>query len=359
MDKINEFNKLMNEAVIEGVFPGANVVIVSDKSYFMTYGNKANFPIEEKNDIDTLYDMASCSKVISTTTSILILLEKGKIKLYDNVSSYLPEFKYDNITIFDLLTHTSGLPADVSKAYMIKSREELMEKIFNLELKYQKGTNIVYSDIGFILLGLIVEKVSGITLDIFASENIFKPLEMNNTCYNPKDTLKCAPTEKRCDDVLKAMIRGKAHDEKAYIMGGVAGHAGLFSCVKDLEKFIKMILNNGVYNGRRILSATTIDLLFTPKVRKTNGVSLDYDQRGLGWIVKGDYPSSGDLASKETIYHTGFTGTNIVIDRINKVGFAILSNRVHPTRNNTKIIPWRGKIGNFIIANFNMKNDNN
>lgn len=352
-DKKEIFDLLMNEAVEEGVFPGATALIVSNENtYAKAYGLKAQFPNEEENDIDTLYDMASCSKVVATTTSMMLLLEQGKLRLYDSVALYIPEFKYNNITVFDLLTHSSGLPADVTKAYMIKSKEELMDRIFNMELKYETGMDIVYSDLGFILLGMIVEKISGLTLDKFTKKYIFEPLEMNSTGYNPVDIMRCAPTENRNDDVLKAMIRGKVHDEKAYIMGGVAGHAGLFSCVNDLEKFIKMVLNNGIHNGKQFLSPATIDLMFTPMVKKTKGVSLDYDQRGLGWIVRGDYPSSGDLASKQTIYHTGFTGTNIVIDRINKVGFTILSNRVHPTRANTKIIPWRGRIGNFIIANF-------
>ena len=352
-ERINNLDSLMEEAVKNEVFPGANIVIATEKeTIFKSYGNKALLPSEEKNDLDTLYDMASCSKVIATTTSIFLLLEQGKLRLYDSVSLYVPEFKYDNITVFDLLTHSSGLYADVSKAYEIKSREELMERIFNMELKYEKGNDIVYSDLGFILLGLIIEKISGVTLDVFTKENIFKPLGMNSTCYNPVDVMLCAPTEIRKDEVYNGVIRGKVLDEKAYIMGGVAGHAGLFSCVKDLEKYIKMVLNDGVHEGKRFLSKASVDLMFKPMVRKASGVSLDYDQRGLGWIVRGDYPSSGDLASGETIYHTGFTGTNVVIDRINKVGFSILSNRVHPTRENTKVIPWRGRIGNFIIANF-------
>ena len=352
-ERINNLDLLMEEAVKNEVFPGANIVIVTEKeTVFKSYGNKALLPREEKNDLDTLYDMASCSKVIATTTAIFLLLEQGKLRLYDSVSSYVPDFKYDNITVFDLLTHSSGLYADVSRAYAIKSREELMERIFNMELKYEKGTDIVYSDLGFILLGLIIEKISGVSLDVFTKENIFKPLGMYSTCYNPSDVALCAPTEIRKDEVYNGIIRGKVHDEKAYIMGGVAGHAGLFSCVRDLEKYIKMVLNDGVHEGKRFLSKASIDLMFKPMARKLGGVSLDYDQRGLGWIVRGDYPSSGDLASSETIYHTGFTGTNVVIDRINKVGFSILSNRVHPTRENTKVIPWRGRIGNFIIANF-------
>ncbi len=353
LDKRQELDTLMEDAVKEGVFPGASVVIVSkDGTYLKSYGNKRLVPKLEKNNLDTLYDMASCTKVICTTTAIFLLMERGLVRLYDQVNKYVPEFKYDGIKVFDLLTHSSGLYADVSRANRIKSNEELMDRIFSMDLKYETGTDIVYSDLGFILLGKIIEKISDKSLDAFVKENIFDKLDMHNSGYNPRNKEKCAPTEDRNDEVYQGILQGDVHDEKAYIMNGVAGHAGLFSCVKDLEKFIKMILNDGMHNGQRFLSKASIDLMFRPMVRVEKKVSLDYDQRGLGWIVRGDYPSCGDLASLETIYHTGFTGTNIVIDRINNVGFAILSNRVHPTRNNQKIIAWRGKVGNFIIANF-------
>lgn len=357
MEKVKGLNLLMEKAVNDGVFPGANYVVVTEKDkYYGTFGNKGNYEKVESNDIDTLYDMASCSKVVSTTTSIMKLLEQGKLRLKDTVSLYVEKFPHKDITVWDLLTHSSGLQADIPGARNLKSSEELFDKIYNVELKYEKNTNIVYSDIGFILLGKIVEKISGQTLDEFAYENIFKPLKMDSTGYNPADIVRCAPTELRDDDTYRGMVRGKVHDEKAYIMGGVAGHAGLFSCVKDLSNFIEMILNDGVFEGKQILSKATVDLLFVPQVRIFKGISLDCEQRGLGWIVRGDYCTGGDLASSETIHHTGFTGTNIVIDRINKVGFAILSNRVHPTRNNTLVIPWRAKVGNYIIANFGGRN---
>lgn len=357
-NKVDKLTNLFNDAVAEGVFPGANVVIVNDKeTVIASFGKKAVEPIEEENDIDTLYDMASCSKVVSTTTSILLLLEQGKIKLHDEVNSYLPRFKHKGITLFHLLTHTSGLPADVVKAYELKSREELIDIIYDMDLIYETGSEIKYSDIGFIFLGFIIEEVSGLSLEQFAGKYIFDELEMESTCYNPIDKNRCAPTELRNDNVVaNTIIRGNVHDEKAFIMGGVAGHAGLFSCVKDLQKFIKMILNRGVYRGKQFLSPATIDLIFTPMVKIPNKNYLRYDQRGIGWIVADGNCSAGDIASLETISHTGFTGTNIVIDRVNKVGFAILSNRVHVTRANEKILPWRGKIANFIVANFNSKN---
>ena len=358
-EKLNGLNELIQEAIDDGAMPGANYCLVSDYGVeFNSLGKKALVPEVEENDIDTLYDMASCSKVISTTTCIFKLLEQGKLRLYDSVKTYVPRFRYPNITIWDLMTHSSGLPADVIRSNRIKSREEALDKIFDSVLTYEKNTKIVYSDIGFILLGLVIESVSKMKLEEYAEKNVFGPLEMTSTGYNPSDIKRCAPTEIRKDEVYDGVLRGKVHDEKGYILGGVAGHAGLFSTVKDLSHFIQMILNGGVYNGKRILSQASIDLMFTPQVRMINGVSLDYNQRGLGWIVKGDFCSAGDLASPETIQHTGYTGTNIFIDRINRVGFTMLTNRVHPTRENVKVIPFRAKLGNYIIANFGGRNGN-
>lgn len=357
MDKIKGLDKLITDALNNGFFPSANYcLVVKDKSYFNSFGNKTLIPEKEDNNLDTLYDMASCTKVIATTTSIFLLLERGLLRLHDSVSMYLKEFKYPNVTIWDLMTHTSGLPAGVGGSNDA-TIPELKERIFNLSMQYEKNTKIVYSDVGFMLLGFIIEEISGMPLDEFTKVNVFDKLEMYRSGYsrisNPRfDYSDCAATEIRNDSLVQGLVRGKVHDERAYMLDGVAGHAGLFSNVKDIEHFIRMILDDGMYNGKRFLSKASIDLMFTPQVRETNGVSLNVTQRGLGWIVSGDYPGCGDLASKETIHHTGFTGTNIFIDRINKIGFSLLTNRVHPTRSNTLIIPFRGKLGNYIIANF-------
>ena len=344
---IEGLNTLIVEAIKEGVMPGANyALIANNKKHFGSFGNKALFPNVEVNDIDTLYDMASLSKVISTTTCIMLLMERGKIRLNDPVSLYVPEFKHKNIMIWDLMTHSSGLPSDVSRS-LYSNETELIDYIMNVDLKYEKNTKIVYSDLGYILLGFVVERISGVKLDEFARQNIFIPLEMFDSGYNPRDIKRCAPTEDRKDFI----DRGYVHDEKAHTLNGVAGHAGLFSTVKDVSNFMEMILNDGVFNGKKFLSKQTIDLLYTVQVEESNGVSKCLSRRGLGWILKGDWPSSGDLVSPNTIMHTGFTGTNVFIDRDNKVAFCLLANRVHPTRDNTLIISFRAKVGNYIISN--------
>ncbi|MFA5542891.1 MAG: serine hydrolase domain-containing protein [Bacilli bacterium] len=348
-------NNLIEEAIKNEVMPGANYcLIANNEKHFGSFGNKALYPNIEKNNIDTIYDMASLSKVVSTTTAIMILLEQGKLRLSDSVSNILPRFKHKNITVWDLLTHTSGLQPDIRgtlyadiRREASKFKEVLIDHIYSLELDTPKNTKIIYSDMGFILLGFIIEEISKKSLDEFCYEHILKPLEMVDSGYNPKDVNRCAPTEDRG----KYIDRGYVHDEKAHTLEGVAGHAGLFSTVKDVSNFMEMILNDGLFKGKRILSKKSIDLLFTPQVEETNGIATIKSKRSLGWIVKGDYPVSGDLASEATIMHTGFTGTHMFIDRVNKVAFCMLTNRVHPTRDNTKIIAFRGRLGNYIMSN--------
>ena len=348
---MSEFKNLMNKAVEDGVFPGCNVgIIVKNengyKENFYSFGNKSLLPKEIKNDIDTIYDMASCSKVLSTTSCLFKLLEMGKIRLYDFISLYLPDFKNTDITIWDLMTHTSGLPEGLVGAWNF-NRDEIYNGIMNIEKKYEKNSGIHYSDVGYLTLGLLVEKVSGMGLDEFAKKYIFDPLEMYDTGYNPKFSDRIAPTELRDNGKVDL---GYVHDEMAHNFGGVAGHAGLFSTVKDISHFIQMILNDGMYNGKKIFDKKTIDLMYVPQVEEKVGVGIETDRRALGWIVKGKNSSCGDYASPNTILHTGFTGTNIFIDRDNKVGFVMLSNRVHPTRKNTLVIPFRCRIANYIMT---------
>ena len=351
MKKNNEFEKLLNQAVEDKVFPGANlgIIVKTDDGYkrnFFSVGNRANIPSVEKNDIDTIYDMASCSKVISTTSCLFKLLEMGKIRLYDYISLYLPEFKNKDITIWDLMTHTSGLPEGLNGCWTM-NRDEIINGIMNIDKKYEKNSGIHYSDVGYATLGFVVEKVSGMSLDKFAHKYIFEPLDMQDTGYNPKKNSRIAPTELRDNGKVD---RYYVHDEMAHNLGGVAGHAGLFSTVKDISHFIEMILNDGVYKGRKIFDKKTIDLMYTPQVEEKIGVGIETDRRALGWIVKGKNSSCGDYASANTILHTGFTGTNIFIDRDNKVGFVMLSNRVHPTRSNNLIIPFRSRLANYVMT---------
>ena len=347
---VKEFNDIIRNTITNEALPGANYVIVTKKKkHFGCLGHKALIPKMEENTIDTIYDIASMSKVISTTSCALKLLEAGKIRLFDPVKRYIPEFKH-NTRIYDLMTHTSGLQPYLAGAAKMSTPEEVWNAILNLDLQYEPGSKILYSCINYITLGKLIERVSGTSLDKFAKENIFEPLEMNDTCYNPKDINRVAPTEERNDTVYQGVLRGRVHDEMAYALDGVSGNAGVFSTVEDISHFIEMVLNDGVYKGKRIFSKATIDLLFTPQVKETHGVYLNEELRSIGWIVRGSSSSAGELTSANTILNTGFTGTNIWIDRDNKIGFCMLTNRVHPTRENGPTASLRPRLANYIIS---------
>lgn len=331
--KNEKIEKLLNKMVEENVFPGANYALITEKNcYFGSVGNKCIIPNIEENNIDMLYDLASLSKVVVTNTIITRLLYKNQIHLEDKVCDYLSRFKYQNITILDLLTHSSGLSSDLSWR-TVNSKEELLNNLFNLELEYTPGEKVLYSDIGFILLGLIIEKICGKKLDEVAKDEVFIPLGMNDTYYNPKDIERCVPTELT---ESRGLVKGIVHDEKCNILGGVAGHAGVFSTIKDLMKFCMMIKNNGQVDTKEYLPKEYIDLWFKP-FRK-----VDEEQfRSIGWIVGKSENITGDLGNIKTMYHTGFTGNHIIINREVGLYGILLSNRVHPTRENKQLLPRR------------------
>lgn len=356
MSYLEKLNEILLEAINEGAFPGATyALVIDDYSYTDVLGKRSLFP-EEENSLDTIYDMASLTKVVATTTAVLQLLEQGKFRLHTKVSTILPRFKHENLTIFDLMTHTSGLQEGLSKVTSIKSKEEALDKLFSYDLKYEPSKIISYSDLNYILLGLIVEAKSGMTLDQYVKENIFSKLEMKRTGFLPKsfaDVSEIAPTEFRDDETYRGLVRGDVHDEASYIMGGVSGHAGLFSNAKDMVNFIKMILHRGTYINK-ILSEATVDKLFEVQVETHDDLIHNKERRGLGWIIQGKSTPAGDLVSiDDTIMHTGFTGTSLWMDRKNNVGLCILTNRVHPKRGNGLHMEYRARIANFVMAHLN------
>jgi len=331
--KNDKIEKLLNKMVNEHVFPGANYALVTENGCYMgSVGNKSLVPTVEENSADTLYDLASLSKVVVTNTIITRLLAKKRIFLEDKVCDYLPQFKYPEITILDLLTHSSGLASDLSWR-SVSTKEELLNNLYNLELVYKTGEKVVYSDVGFILLGLIIEKIYEKSLDEVAHEEVFIPLEMYDSHYKPVDKNRCAPTEVTED---RGVVRGIVHDEKAALFGGVAGHAGVFSTVCDLVKFCRMIQNDGKIGEKVYIPKEYIDLWFKP-FRKVD----DNQFRSLGWIVGKSENITGELGDINTMYHTGFTGNHIIINREKKLFGILLSNRVHPTRDNRKLISRR------------------
>lgn len=333
-----EFKNIIDDCCLRGIFPGANLCVIrGEDEFFISSGYKSIIPQEEKNQIDTIYDIASLTKVVVTTTLIMQLIDKKYISLDTRVFEILPEFKEKDITILDLLTHTSGLPADI-KLDLNVNKEIITKKIFECEKSYEKNTKVIYSDLGFIILGLIIERILKIDLDKAAIKNIFNPLGMKDTGYCPKSEIvkRIAPTE--ISPHFNKLLRGQAHDRKAYLMNGVSGHAGVFSTINDLSKFARMILHNGELDGNKILGEESVDKLF---LKATPDGQIN---RGLGYLV---YDERGDFSkynSIKTIYHTGFTGTSMLIDKEKELVIILLSNRVHPTRSNIRIIEERRKI---------------
>ena len=265
------------------------------------------------------------------------LIDMGKLKLDTLVKDIIPEFRNNNINIFDLLTHTSGLPADI-KLDLSADKETIRKKVYYCDSIYEKNTKVLYSDIGFILLGFIIEEIVRKPLDIVAKEFIFTPLNMNDTSYLPDSKLfdRCAPTEN--SPHFHKILRGEVHDRKAYLMGGVSGHAGVFSDIDDMSKFARMILNGGEYNKKRILIEKSVESLFKTQT------PIGEINRGLGYLTFDIRSPFSTMNSSESIFHTGFTGTSLLIDKGNKISIIVLSNRVHPTRENIKIIEERKKI---------------
>lgn len=270
---------------------------------------------------DDIYDLASLTKVVGVTSRILQLLGKKIIDLDDKVSKYFPKISYPDITVKNLLLHNSGLAADLCNVYSYANKDEVIAAIFKQKLVYPTGTDMVYSDLNFILLGMIIEKVDEESLDKSLKTHVFEPLEMNNTGYclneNKRNFVPTEKTDKR------GLIQGEVHDETAYMLNGVSGNAGLFSTIGDLKNFCIMYLQKGKYKGKTIIPSDMIDTLF----------NYNFMGRTLGW-------QRWNKNSK-TLWHTGFTGTSIALDLDHSTFFICLTNRVNPTRKNQKWINVR------------------
>lgn len=344
-----DVDELINKELKRGSFPGAVLAIIKGDEIIhrKAFGFAQLQPEKRRMTAATIFDLASLTKVIATTTSIMQLVENGVINLWDYLSEYFPEIPQDkkNITIYNLLTHTSGFQAIVQLWKRKMNRQEKIEYILELPLEYNTGEKVLYSDPNFILLGELVERASGKPLDKYAKESIFEPLEMKNTRFNPlRENIKrddIAATE-WCE-WRNEMIVGKVHDENAASFNGVSGHAGLFSNIDDLFKFVRMLIKQGYYKNKQILHPNTVKLM-----AKNSTENLD-QKRGLGWNLIDNFRSSGGvLLSQRSYGHTGFTGTSIWIDPLNKIGIVFLTNRVHPSRDNTKIISLRPRLHNLI-----------
>lgn len=343
MDK--QIERIMNKLVISGATPGINYAVIKDNNkYIGSIGLRGKYKLEdgiikesiEENSIDTIYDLASLTKVICTLPLIFKLVESGKISLNDSVKKYINLFQEPNVTIYDLLIHVSGIYADLNKR--INSKEFIVDKLYKSYIKNLKG-QFKYTDIGYMILGLVIEKIYDKSLDEIFEKEVVYPLEMENTSFNPKDKKLVAPTEITAD---RGVVRGIVHDEKACSMNGVAGHAGVFSNTEDLINFSCMVLNNGIFKGKKYLNESTIDMWFKPLI------SDRIYKRSFSWFV-GDNPNI--IEGENTISFHGFTGPSISIDREKNIIIVMMTNRVHPTRDNKLNTEMRSNISKEIYEN--------
>src|SRR5882724_1691016 len=345
-EQLARMDGVINEEISQHHLPGA-VVLVSRKGQVVwrkAYGARALEPAREPMTTNSIFDLASLTKVVATATSIMILVERGKVALTDPLSKYIPEIKgegRDRITIELLLTHRAGYAPDFDLKDRWSGYDAAMKRLIAEPLRNPPGSRFVYSDIGYIALGEVVHRASGMSLDEFARRNIFVPLGMHDTGYKPPANLKprIAPTERRRGQLAylgdtaqnagaegEKWLRGEVHDPTAYRMGGVAGHAGLFSTADDLAIYCQMILNGGRYRQVRILSPLTVNTMIRPRLVSDAGWT-----RGLGWDINTSFSTNrGDLFPLGSFGHTGFTGTSVWIDPSSHTFVIFLSNRVHP-----------------------------
>jgi len=341
-----EAENLIQTSIADSAFPGAVLLVWKDGQIIFenAFGHLIYDDSSSRVKTNTIYDLASLTKVIAATTAAMICVDRGLFRINDNAARYISQFGKsgkENITIKNLLLHNSGLPAYKKFYALYDSPDKVLNDIYSTPLLYPTGTKTVYSDLGMIVLGKIIEKVTGRTLDKFCNAEIFKPLGMNDTYYNPPEALKfrIAPTE--FDKYWRnRLLIGEVHDETASLLNGVSGHAGLFSTAGDISKLLRMLLQKGVFEGKRIIDSSIVKL-FTSK---------QSNQRGLGWDIKSAAGSSaGSLFSNRSYGHTGFTGTSVWTDPERNLFVVFLTNRVYPTRNNNKLIKIRPELHNLII----------
>ncbi|MGA2533649.1 MAG: serine hydrolase [Candidatus Aminicenantales bacterium] len=352
-------DQIVQEAIGRKDFPGAVLIVTREGKavYRKAFGDSQWLPEPKPMTIDMIFDLASVTKPVATATSVMILVERGRIRLWDKVKDYVPDFAAyieekgipgEDARLWHLLTHTSGLPPytdpkEVEKQYGNPcSTEDLVKVIARIPKQFPPGKQFTYSCLNYITLASIVKKLTGQSIAAFAAENIFQPLGMARTFYNPPAQFLplCVPTQ-----VIDGRpLRGIVHDPLARLQGGVSGNAGLFSTADDLAVFAQMMLRGGEWNGVRVLSPLAVERMVEifPKTAESG--------RGLGWDLTSDYGTvRGDLFGYGSYGHSGYTGTSIWIDPETKTAVIFLTNRVHPD-DKGEIIAMRSKVANVVAA---------
>lgn len=355
-----KIDEVINADIADKKLPGAVVVVGQGDAvhYRKVYGSRAIVPAAEPMTMDTVFDMASLTKVVATTSAVMMLVEDGLIRLSDPVAKFIPEFaKYgkDRVTVRHLLTHMSGLRPDVDLGDPWVGHQAAITLATEEVLMAPPGRRFVYSDIGFFLLADIVARVSGQKFEAFVDARLFKPLGMNDTMFLPPASLReriaptevCTPYGWPCAGPDAQMLRGTVHDPTARRMGGVAGHAGLFSTANDMVRFARMLLRGGELDGVRVLSPLTVARMTNPATPEGEA-----NVRGLGWDMDSSYSSNrGELLPLGSFGHTGFTGTSIWVDPTTKAFVIFLSNRLHP-EGRGDVTPLRARVATIAASAF-------
>lgn len=348
--RLDEAFKLIDQAVEEGMIPGGTAAVthqgrtagIYSAGYSVHYGN-----VKVNACKETIYDCASLTKVTVTLPLILTCIEKGLADLSEPVASFLPEFAVqgkENITLKQLLCHTSGLPDHIKLYEMELGEGGAVEYICRLPLTYPPDTKVIYSDLGYILLGKICEILLKQPLEQAADRFVFQPLGMVRSAYNPPGDWKPLTAATEYSDLLGRHKQGEVHDENAYALGGICGHAGLFSTAEDLLRYASAWLANGRHRDGRWLSPVTVDAAVQSHTSGLNG------NRGIGWVLRGDAQDiAGDLFSTASFGHTGFTGVSLWMDPLNQLGVVLLTNRVHYGRQQS-VTRLRARFHNAVAA---------
>ncbi len=364
VERLAKADSAIQDAIARKEIPGAVLGIVRGgrMAYVKAYGNRQVYPTIEAMTTETVFDMASCSKSMSTAICVMQLCETGRLRLTDPVSSYIPEFQdwkdqagnVSTIRIQHLLTHTSGLPPyapveALARKYGSPNPQGLLEHICQVKRDFEPGTDFQYSCLNYITLQHIIQRCTGVSLREYAQRCIFTPLGMSHTDYLPVgENLDrwgnlIAPTTRQPDG---SVLRGQVHDPLARVMnGGISGNAGVFSTVDDIATLCAALQNGGKWKGARILSASSVRTMRTvPQWVKKIG-------RTYGWDVCSPYAScNGELLSPQTYGHTGYTGTSIVIDPVNDVSIILLVNAVHPVDGKSRMVRLRALISNIVAS---------
>jgi CubicO group peptidase (beta-lactamase class C family) len=349
---------ILEQAVRQGAFPGASLAVGYKSELALLSAGKLSYDANATSvSPETIYDLASLTKVVASTAEAMLLVDRGRLDVQGTVARYLPEFvpPYDlaedslwsarsEIAVHHLLAHNSGLPAYERFFLRARTRAEVMEQALALPLEEPPGQRTLYSDIGFILLGEVLERLAKEPLDSFCVREIFQPLGMTDTCFKPARAIwdRIAPTEMDTS-FRQRLIHGEVQDENAWVMGGVAGHAGLFSTARDLAAFCQLMLGGGKSKEQQLIQTATIRE-FTRAWPAREGAP-----RGLGWDKPSSPSSSGRYFSPSSYGHLGYTGTSLWIDPEKQLFIVFLTNRVHPDRTNDAIQAIRPAVHDAVI----------